>query len=533
MWTPFSESGRTSLALHHMFPARESGDPLARGSDGVSELHLREGSKPHDAGANQGKSDEVMVPMKLVKTRVTPVESMEGRTEANGSVAALTTASTQSESTVVRLQRLQQRAATKTTEQWTNLLTIITEPLLTQAFGALRKNAAVGIDGVTWDQYAENLSANISALTRRVHDGTYDPLPVKRVFIAKADGTMRPLGLPALEDKIVQQAVRWVVEPIWESEFCDESYGYRPKRNAHQALNSVFMAICYKKVNWILDADIQSFFDTLDHGWLQSFIEHRIADKRLVRLLMKWLKAGVMDREQWRASEAGTPQGGLIGPLLANLYLHYVLDLWIRQWKNRTARGEVYYTRYCDDFVLSFQREMDAREFRKALAARLSMFKLTLHEKKTRVLEFGKFAAENRAKRGEKKPETFTFLGFTHIVVNEKQRTKLIRRTSGKKLRASAARVKERLKRMRHDPVKKQHQWLCQVLRGHDGYYGVPGNVRMLTLYRRKLKDAWVQQLQRRSQRARWNNEQRSRFESRFALPPPRICHPWPDRQRL
>ncbi len=274
-----------------------------------------------------------MVPMKSVKTRVTPVESMEGRTEANGSVAALTTAATQSETTVVRLQRLQQRAATKTTEQWTNLLTIVTEPLLTQAFFALRKNAAVGIDGVTWDQYAENLSANISALTRRVHDGTYDPLPVKRVFIAKADGTMRPLGLPALEDKIVQQAVRWVVEPIWESEFCDESYGYRPKRSAHQALNSVFMAICYKKVNWILDADIQSFFDTLDHGWLQSFIEHRIADKRLVRLLMKWLKAGVMDREQWRASEAGTPQGGLIGPLLANLYLHYVLDLWIRQWK--------------------------------------------------------------------------------------------------------------------------------------------------------------------------------------------------------
>jgi len=462
--------------------------------------------------------------------RVTPFESMEGRAEAEGNSAARNASSTQSEQdAATTLQRIRDRATLKPKEKWTNLLSHLRVPMLQRAYLSLRKRAAAGVDGVTWEAYGVRLDERLRDLEGRIHRGSYHPQPVRRVEIPKGNGSTRPLGIPALEDKIVQQAVRWVLEPIYEAEFVGFSYGFRPNRSAHDALDALYTATL-RRVNWVLDADIRAFFDTIAHGWMQKFLEHRIGDRRLVRLLMKWMKAGVMKDGELHEVTAGTPQGGIISPLLANIYLHYVFDLWVQSWRMKQARGDVYVVRYADDFVMGFQLEEDARAMHAALAERMAKFDLELHPDKTRVLEFGRYARREREQKGLAKPETFTFLGFVHIAgTKRKGGFQLKRQTSGKKLRASLARIKEACRRRRHLPVADQHAWLRRVVIGHVNYYGVPSNYRALGTFYWEVSRIWHRSLQRRSQRGRWREGQRVRFLEKFSLPTPRIVHPWPN----
>ena len=527
--------GSESSARLQMSSAREPGDLARASSVVVAGRQTREGQEPQSAVGARQKSDEAIVPEKSAKTRVTPVESMEGRAEAEGKSAARNASPAQDgKDALTRLQWIGKRAKERPKEQFTNLLGHVKAPLLKEAFHRLRKDAAPGIDGVTWIEYSQGLDARLLDLQDRIHRGCYHPQPVKRVHIPKGDGRTRPLGLPSLEDKIVQQAVRMVLEPIYETMFIGLSYGFRPGRSAHDALDALATAI-ERKVSWVLDADIRSFFDTIDHGWMQKFIEHRIGDRRMVRLLMKWMRAGVVEDGGLRDVEEGTPQGGIISPLLANIYLHYALDLWVCQWRKRHARGEVYIVRYCDDFVMGFQYGQDARAMHSALRERLTTFGLELHPDKTRVLEFGRFAREGRERRGLTKPETFDFLGFTHIAGTSRQGAfKLIRRTSRKKRHAKQARLAEECRRRRHDAVPQQHKWLCSVLRGHYRYYAVPTNFHALASFRQAVRWTWHRWLQRRSQRAAWTTEQQRAFDGRFPLPHPSILHPWPtDRFRL
>jgi group II intron reverse transcriptase/maturase len=493
----------------------------------VSGRQAREG-RPQSA-ASVEKSDEVVVPEKSAKTRVTPVEPMEGRTEAKGKPDARDASSTQRESEATTfLHRIGERARPRSDEKWTNLLSHIRVPFLRVAYQRLRKNGATGVDEVSWGEYGERLDERLLDLENRIHRGSYHPQPVRRVHIPKGDGRTRPLGIPTLEDKIVQQAVQMVLEPIYEAEFVGISYGFRPGRSQHDALDALAVAI-ERKVNWVLDADIEAFFDTIDHRHLQAFLEHRIGDTRMVRLLMKWAKAGVLENGKRHETDRGTPQGGIISPLLANLYLHYVLDLWVLSWRKKHASGEMYVVRYADDFVMAFQKEQDAVAMRKALDERMAHFALKLHPQKTRVIEFGRFARESRAGRGLAKPETFDFLGFTHIAGTSRAgKFQLKRRTSRKKRRAKLARLTEESERRRHQAVPEQHRWICSVLVGHYRYYAVPSNLSALAQFRHAASRIWHRSLQRRSQRARWNHERHAAFERRFPLPLPRILHPWP-----
>jgi RNA-directed DNA polymerase len=479
------------------------------------------------------KSDDAVVPEKSTKAQVTLAESMEGRAEAKGKPAARNAPPTQDGiGALTHLRWVGQRAKEKPKEKLTNLLSHIKVPLLKEAYQRLQKKAATGVDEITWDDYGERLDERLIDLQDRVHRGSYHPQPVRRAYIPKGDGKTRPLGIPALEDKIVQQAARMVLEPIYETKFIGFSYGFRPGRSQHDALDALATAI-ERKVNWVLDADIRSFFDTIDHGWMQKFLEHRIGDSRMVRLVMKWMRAGVMEDGELHDVEEGTPQGGIISPLLANVYLHYVLDLWACQWRKKHARGEVYVVRYADDFVMGFQHRDDALAMREAVTARLAEFGLELHPEKTRVLEFGRFARQNRERDGDRKPETFEFLGFVHIAgVSRQGKFQLRRRTSGKKRRAKLASLTEECRRRRHHAVPEQHEWLSSVLRGHYRYYAVPTNYQALDQFRTTVGRIWHRSLQRRSQRAGWTRQQMTKFEARFPLPLPRILHPWP-MQRL
>jgi group II intron reverse transcriptase/maturase len=498
----------------------------------VSDRQLREDDKSQVAAATNEESDAAVVPRKSTKTRVTPVELMEGRAAAKGKSAVRNAPPTQGGTGALTfLQQIGERAKQKPKERWTNLLSHIKVPLLKAAYQRLRKDAAAGVDGVTWEEYGAHLDERLLDLQDRIQRGNYHPQPVRRVLIPKGDGKTRPLGLVALEDKVVQQAARMVLEPIYEAEFVGFSYGFRPKRSAHDALDALAEAIG-RKVNWVLDADIRAYFDTIEFGWLQRFIEHRIGDSRMVRLLMKWVKAGVLEEGELHEREEGTPQGAIISPLLANLYLHYVFDLWVQKWRKQPGRGEVYVVRYADDLVMGFQKERDATALLSALTERFASFGLELHPEKTRVLEFGRYARADRERRGLPKPDTFEFLGFTHIASTSREgKFQLKRRTSRKKRRAKLARLKEECRRRRHWRVVEQHVWLSKVLSGHYRYYGVPTNHSALVQFRRRVARTWHRSLQRRSQRGRWTHEQWQRFEQLFPLPRARIYHPWPDQR--
>lgn len=473
-----------------------------------------------------------MVPKKSGNLRVTPRDSMEGRGAAKGNLAQRNVRRTQGrESTPTNLERVGSKATQEKGVRFNNLLCHIKVPLLRQAYQCLRKDAAPGIDGMSWREYGEGLDERLRDLQDRVHRGSYHPQPVRRVYIPKGDGRSRPLGIPAVEDKVLQQAVRMVIEPIYERAFLGFSYGYRPGRSQHDALDALAVAVG-GKTNWVLEADICSFFERIDHGWMQRFLEHRIADGRLVRLLMKWLHAGVMEDARLQEVQAGTPQGGIISPLLANIYLHYALDLWAHDWRKKHARGDMYIVRYADDVIMGFQDGRDARSMREALAERVGRFGLQLHPDKTRILNFGRYAWSRSERLGAGKPSTFDFLGFTHICARDKRGWfRLQRRTSRKKRMAKLAELRKELRRRRHERLRDTQAWLVQVLRGHYNYYGVPGNERGLWTVRNHVVHAWYRQLSRRSQRARLSVANQKSIERRFPLPKPRITHPWPERR--
>jgi group II intron reverse transcriptase/maturase len=374
-----------------------------------------------------------------------------------------------------------------------------------------------------------NLEANLGDLNARVHSGRYRPKPSRRAYIPKADGRLRPLGIASLEDKIVQRAVVGVLDAIYEEDFLGFSYGFRPGRGPHDALDALTVGIQRKKVNWVLDADISNFFTGLDHGWLRKFLEHRIADKRVLRLIEKWVKAGVIEDGEWTASDEGAPQGASVSPLLANVYLHYVLDRWARQWRRRQAHGDVIIVRFADDFVAGFEHKGDAQQFLDDLRQRFAKFNLELHPDKTRLIEFGRHAAHARAARGERKPETFDFLGFTHICMRSTNgRFWVKRKTILKRMRAKLAQVKDQLKRRRHEPIAEQGQWLASVVRGHLAYYAVPGNTDAVQDFRYLVTRHWFKALRSRGQRRSLNWVKMNRIATRW-LPPARRQHPFPD----
>ncbi|MCP4242380.1 MAG: group II intron reverse transcriptase/maturase [bacterium] len=413
----------------------------------------------------------------------------------------------------------------KDKEKVTNLFSHMRVDLLEAAFRRLRKNAAAGVDGVSWDDYAKGLGARLADLQDRLHRGAYVPQPVRRHYIPKADGRKRPLGIPAIEDKIVQGAVVTLLTPIYEAEFEDCSYGFRPRRNQHMALEAVDTMMYQGKVSWVLDADIQGFFDKISHEWLIRFLEHRIGDVRLIRLIHRWLKAGVMEDLVLRETTEGTPQGGLISPLLANVYLHYVLDLWVGQWARQVPR-DVHLVRYADDFIVGFQWRRDAIAFRWQLERRLAKFGLTLHPAKTRMLRFGRYARRSCGDDGRRKPESFEFLGFTHIS-GERENGKflMIRITSRKRRQAKLAELKLELRRRISMPVQDQWEWLATVLRGYFQYHGVPTNSRTLWAFRRRVTAIWHKTLQRRSHKAGMTRHSLALHDQRFPLPRPRIVH--------
>jgi group II intron reverse transcriptase/maturase len=403
---------------------------------------------------------------------------------------------------------------------------------LRAAYLSLNREAASGVDGETWQHYGEALEENLHDLADRLKRGAYRAKPVRRVYIPKADGRQRPLGVTALEDKLVQRATVQVLNAIYETDFAGFSYGFRPGRGQHNALDALYVGLLTKKVNWVLDVDIRGFFDAIDHGWLVKFVEHRIADRRVVRLIQKWLNAGVLEEGKRIRVGEGTPQGGSASPLLANIYLHYVFDLWVQAWRRKQTRGDVIVVRFADDIVLGFQNKADAERFRQELAARLGKFGLELHPEKTRLLEFGPFAAENRKRRGQGKPETFDFLGFTHICAKKRSngRFTVLRQTIRKRLQAKLNEVKAELRRRMHDPIPAVGKWLWSVVDGHIRYYGVPMNGQALYLFRFQVAWIWHRVLSRRSQngRVRWD---RMRRLIAHWLPPVRICHPYPLRR--
>jgi group II intron reverse transcriptase/maturase len=402
---------------------------------------------------------------------------------------------------------------------------------LRAAFRALKPGAAAGIDGQTWRSYGQDLERNLQDLSDRLKRGAYRAKPVRRVYIPKPDGRQRPLGVPVLEDKLVQRATTEVLQTVHETDFKGFSYGFRPGRGAHHALDALTVGIKRKKVNWVLDADIRAFFDTIDHTWMVKFIEHRIADRRVVRHIQKWLNAGVMEDGRHIEPETGTPQGGSISPLLANIYLHYVFDLWADQWRHRQARGDVIIVRYADDFVVGFEHHSDAERFLTDLGERFRRFGLELHATKTRVLEFGRYASKRRKRRGLRKPETFNFLGFTHICAqNSRGWFEVLRRTQAQRMRAKLRALKETLRQRMHWSVAEVGRWLGLVLQGHYRYYGVPYNYTALKSFHFALTQLWRRTLLRRSQKSRLTWEHMARLIRRH-LPSPRIVHPYPERR--
>ncbi len=422
------------------------------------------------------------------------------------------------------------RAASKDREaRFTALLHHVTVDRLRAAYRALKPKAAPGVDGVTWEDYGQDLEGNLKDLHARLHRGAYRAKPSRRVFIPKPDGRQRALGVAALEDKILQRATVEVLNAIYEQDFLGFSYGFRPGRSQHDALDALAFGITRRRVGWVLDVDIRDYFSSLDHSWLVEFLEHRIADKRVLRLIQKWLKAGVIENGDWSQTEQGTPQGASVSTFLANVYLHYVFDLWAHQWRSRHAHGDVVIARFADDFVVGFEHEDDAERFQVDLRSRLAEFSLELNAEKTQLIEFGRLAAQRRAERGLGKPETFSFLGFTHICGKTRAGGfKLRRITDSKRMRAKLSEVKTELRRRRHLPIPEQGRWLANVLRGHCNYYAVPDNSKALNAFRYQIIRHWLKALRSRSQRTKMTWERMTRLAKRW-LPTVRVLHPWPE----
>jgi len=480
---------------------------------------------------DQEKSDLSILAVKSAnKGGKLSAESMERREGAEGNTEENRMRRTLSRGSVSPgLDRIRQAAKASKKEKFTALLHHVDIELLTAAFYWLNRNAAPGIDGETWQEYEQNLEGNLRDLHDRVHRGTYRALPSRRKYIAKPDGRQRPLGIAALEDKIVQRAVVEVLNAIYEVDFLGFSYGFRPNRSQHDALDALAYAIIRTKVNWIWDSDLVKFFDSISHEWLVRFVEHRIGDSRIIRLIRKWLKAGVMEDGVVTPGEVGSAQGSVASPLLSNIFLHYVFDLWADRWRRQHAQGNVILVRFADDIVAGFEHEADAIRFHADVQQRLDQYALSLHPDKTRLIEFGRLAAENRARRGQGKPETFNFLGFTHICGRSRKGKFLLKRkTRRDRLRARLQKIKEELRRRMHLSIPEQGKWLRQVVIGYFGYHAVPTNFKRLNTFRYHVVNLWRRVLKRRSQKDCTTWERIARIASDW-LPTPRILHPWPE----
>jgi RNA-directed DNA polymerase len=498
--------------------AKHSNRPVGEGESHTAHMHAFE------------ESDSGILPMSHSnKSERSLAEDEEGRPLIRENTRQASTHSTQSEARVSQgLAGVRKAARERKEMKFTALLHHMTVSLLRESFYALKRRAAPGVDGITWKEYEAGLEDRLIDLHNRVHRGAYRAQPSRRVYIPKPDGRQRPLGVAALEDKIVQQAALTILNQIYEVDFRGFSYGFRPGRSQHQALDALYVAITRRKVNWVLDCDVRSFFDQLSHDWLLKFIQHRVADLRVLRLIRKWLKAGVMENGEWKDTEAGTPQGSVISPLIANVYLHYVFDLWVDAWRKKSARGEVVVVRYADDNVLGFQYRADADRFLEDFRERLRKFGLELHPDKTRRIEFGRFAEQDRKRRGEGKPETFDFLGFTHISGKDRNGSfALKRKTIGKRMRAKLLEIKQQLRRRMHDPIAQTGAWLRSVVQGYFNYHAVPGNIDSLGAFRYRVTRLWRSVLFSRSQRQNLNWAKMRKLADRW-IPQPRVLHPYP-----
>jgi len=480
---------------------------------------------------NRGKSDDSVVPANPPNnTQGGVAEAVEGRGSPKGNAASTTRSGRSAgQSAPSGLVRVRQVARKDKEVRFTALLHHVDVDRLRAAYFALRPKAAPGVDGVTWHEYGQDLEENLKDLHGRVHRGSYRAKASLRAYIPKPDGRLRPLGIGALEDKILQRAVVEVLNAVYEQDFLGFSYGFRPGRRPHDALDALAVGIQRKRVNWVLDADFRDYFSSLDHRWLERFVEHRIGDLRVLRLVRKWLAAGVIEKGSWTAFEEGVPQGASASPLLANVYLHYVFDLWADQWRRRHARGDVVITRFADDFVVGFEHRSDAERFWRDLRDRLAKFSLELNAEKTRLIRFGRFAAQQCQQRGLGKPDTFRFLGFTHICAKSRSgRFQLKRITDSNRSRAKLHALRGELLKRRDRPIPEQGRWLASVLRGHANYYGVPGNQRALYAFRSEVVRLWRRALRRRSQRTRLTWARMRRLRDRW-LPFLQIRHSWPD----
>lgn len=479
----------------------------------------------------RGKSDSPEVPGKPPnKVEEPAAEVVEGRGLAEGNPSQRNALRTQSRAGAPSaLERVRQAASRDSKQRFTALLHHIYDiARLRTAYYALRRDAAAGVDGETWRHYGESLEENLQDLSARLQRGAYRAKPVRRAYIPKADGRQRPLGVPALEDKLVQRAVVEVLNAIYETDFLGFSYGFRPQRSPHQALDALTVGITTRRVNWVLDADLRGFFDTLDHAWLVKFLEHRVADRRVVRLIQKWLSAGVLEDGERMRSEVGTVQGGSISPLLANIYLHYVFDLWVQQWRKRQAHGQVVVVRFADDFVVGLEHREEAERLLAELRERLAQFGLELHPDKTRLLPFGRQADRDWRQGGGPKPGTFHFLGFTHLCgKTRKGKFTVLRQTMRPRLQAKLKAVKQELRHRLHHSVAEQGAYLRSVVAGHVRYFGVPNNGASLGLFRQAVGQLWWRALKRRSQSHHLPWRRMEKYIQRW-LPPARICHPWP-----
>jgi group II intron reverse transcriptase/maturase len=480
------------------------------------------------------ESDGVVVPVKssnkATEQQAGAAERMEGRTPTEENIDQGRTHPAQDGKGVSQgLAGVRKVARERKQERFTTLLHHVTIDLLRQSYLHLQKKAAPGVDGVTWRQYEEGLEGRLADLKDRIHRGTYRARASRRIYIPKADGRERPIGIAALEDKIVQQAVVTILNQIYEVDFRGFSYGFRPGRSPHQALDALSVGILRKRVNWILDADMSGFFDRMSHEWTLQFVQHRVADPRILRLIQKWLKAGVSEDGEWSETKVGTPQGAVISPLLANVYLHYVFDLWVEAWRKKVAEGDVIAIRYADDLVVGFEHRAEAERFLRQFQERLAKFGLELHPEKTRLIEFGRFARVNRQRRGEGEPESFTFLGFTHRCgTNSRGNFTIWRQTVRQRLEAKLQQVKQTLRARMHEPVAQMGEWLGRVLNGFYQYHAVPGNWASLFRFRERLSRYWLHALKRRSQKGRLSAERATRLCNRW-LPRPRLVHPYPD----
>jgi len=477
------------------------------------------------------ESDCAIVPVNLSnKEEQSSAEMGEGRAWAKENTGPSSTSPTQSGERVSQGRGgVRQIAKERKQERFTALLHHVTIHLLRDSFYALKRNAAPGVDGVTWKEYEAGLEDRLAGLHSRIHSGTYRARASRRVYIAKADGRQRPLGIAALEDKVVQQAVVTILNEIYEVDFKGFSYGFRPGRSPHQALDALSVGLHRKRVNWVLDADIRGFFDNMSHEWTVKFIEHRVGDPRIVRLIQKWLKAGVSEEGQWSETKVGTPQGAVVSPLLANIYLHYVFDLWIEVWRRKVAQGDVVVVRYADDLVVGFESRAEAERFLREFRERLAKFGLELHPEKTRLIQFGRFAAQSRKERGLGKPETFTFLGFTHYCGKRRKDGAFTvwRATATKRMVAKLLAIKAELIRRRHEPKASVGEWLQKVVSGYYLYHAVPGNMPQLEIFRHRLRRLWRMVLIHRSQRGYVGWERLKPFLDRW-IPRPRVLHPYP-----